>query len=118
MRVFLLSLLLAAAVVSGFQPVTSRSGRPTSSARQGIFDKFVNQMEAGYKGEDSAFQKQKAADEQKRLNQRKRADERKSRGYTELEEVQKQGKKTFAKLKVDEEEEPPAKDEKKFFGLF
>lgn len=85
-------------------------------ARHGIFDKFVQSMEAGYKGEDSAFQKQKAFDEQKRLEQRKRADERKSRGYTELKDVQ--GKKSFAKLKVDDEPEPPAKEEKKFFGLF
>jgi hypothetical protein len=73
-------------------------------------------MEAGYKGDDSAFQKQKAADEQKRTGQRNRVEERKSRGYTELKDLK--GKKTFAKLKVDEKQEPPAKEEKKFFGLF
>jgi hypothetical protein len=75
-------------------------------------------MEAGYKGEDSAYQKQKAFDEQKRAEQRKRSEERKARGFTELKDLQ--GKKTFSKLKYDEEQDasPPAKEEKKFFGLF
>lgn len=75
-------------------------------------------MEAGYKGDDSAFQKQKAFDEKKRAEQRKRAEERKARGFTELKDLQ--GKKTFSKLKYEEENDdvPPAKDEKKFFGLF
>ena len=76
-------------------------------------------MEAGYKGEDSAYQKQKAFDEKKRAEQRKRAEERKSRGFTELKDLQ--GKKTFSKLKYEDDDDdapPPAKEEKKFFGLF
>jgi len=72
-------------------------------------------MEAGYKGEDSAFQKQKAADEKKREEKRKQADARKARGYTELKDSF--GKKTFVKVKYEEPAEP-AKEEKKFFGLF
>ncbi len=112
MRQYLILLLLVV-VVSGFQPTFQNQRLAT--ARHGIFDKFIESMEAGYKGEDSAYQKQKAFDENKRAEQRKRADERKSRGYTELKNVQ--GKKTLTKLKYEEEPEPP-KEEKKFFGLF
>ena len=85
MRSYLL-LSLCVAVVSGFHS-QSRLLRPPSigfsrfdTSRHGIFDKFIESMEAGYKGEDSAYQKQKAFDEKKRAEQRKRAEERKSRG--------------------------------------
>lgn len=102
--------------VSAFQPlIHPKNGRTTVSC-QGLFDGFINSMEAGYKGEDSAFQKQKAADAKKREEQKKRAEERKARGYTELKDVA--GKKSFAKVKYEAEPEEASKDEKKFFGLF
>jgi len=100
---------------TAFQPTPQNTRH--STAHHGIFDKFIDSMEAGYKGEDSAFQKQKAADEAKRLEQKRRADERKNRGFTELKDVK---KRTFAKMKFDgpEEEDEEDGNKKKLFGLF
>jgi len=105
-------LLVALVVVSGFQPMP-HLGRP-ATARPGIFDKFVESMEAGYKGEDSAFQKQKAADAKKQEEKRNQVQQRKGQGYTKLSDVK---ERTFSKVKYEEKPEPE-KDEKKFFGLF
>lgn len=71
-------------------------------------------MEAGYKGDNSAFQKQKAFDEEKRRAKKEQTNARKAKGYTELKDVA--GKRTFAKTKYDAPEEKPK--EKKLFGLF
>lgn len=109
----LLSLALFFVAVCGFQTTLPNPRQHT--AIYGIFDKFIESMEAGYKGEDSAFQKQKAFDEMKRADQRKRAEERKARGFTELKNIQ--GKKTTTKPESEQAPEPP-KEEKKFFGLF
>jgi len=104
-----------------FLPTTSFQPTPQnhrhSTAQKGIFDKFIESMEAGYKGEDSAFQKQKAADEAKRLEQKRRADDRKKRGFTELKDVR---KRTFTKLQYDgaDDDEEEDKNKKKLFGLF
>ena len=102
MRSSLAYFFLLAAVVSGF-----RQMNPTRQAS--------TVCHAGYKGEDSAFQKQKAADEKKREMKRNQAEERKARGYTELKDAV--GKKTFAKVKYEEKPGTP-KEEKKLFGLF
>jgi hypothetical protein len=112
MRSFSVSFLLFAAAASGFRPA-KLTKQPTVICK-GLFDGFINSMEAGYKGEDSAFQKQKAADAKKREEQRKRAEERKSRGYTELKDVA--GKKTSVMVKYEESE--TTNEEKKFFGIF
>jgi len=82
----------------------------------GIFDKFVKGMEGNYKGDDSNFNKQKAADEQKRLAKKERMTAaRDKKGITELKDVK---KKTFAKMKYQEEEKDEAPPKKKnIFGL-
>lgn len=115
-RPALASLLLAAVclvMTSALQVAPNGSRHASSTALDGLFDSFINSMEAGYKGEDSAFQKQKAADEAKRAEQKKRADARKARGFTELKDVK---ERTFAKTKYDAPPEKP--QEKKLFGLF
>lgn len=119
MRLFLLSQLLLVTLVvvaNGFLllPPTTTTGRP-GTARAGIFDKFVESMEAGYKGDDSAFQKQKAADAKKQEEKRKQAEARKARGYTKLSEVK---ERSFSKLKYEDKDDEPPAQEKKFFGLF
>ena len=118
MRAFLpLLAALFATMVSGFQPLI-RPATPvrqeTTTAIYGLFDKFINDMEAGYKGEDSAYQKQKAFDAEKRQAKKDQNNARKAKGYTELKDVG--GKRTFAKTKYDAPEEKPK--EKKLFGLF
>lgn len=107
----LLLVLAPITSVSAFQPIFH--GR-SSTARHGIFDRFIESMEAGYKGEESAYQKQKAFDAKKREQKRKQVEERKARGFTKLSDVQ---GKTFAKVEYEAGPEPQ-KQEKKFFGLF
>ena len=73
-------------------------------------------MEAGYKGEDSAFQKQKAADAAKNAEKKKRSDARKARGFTQLSDVK---ERSYAKLKYDESESSDDDEpKKKLFGIF
>jgi len=111
MRSFLAILVAFVTTVSSFQPRAPFVRHGTEM--NGIFDGFIKSMEAGYVGgDDSAFAKQKRADEQKRAEKLKQSEERKKRGFTELKDVK---GKTFAKTKYDleEEKEDPIK---KFFG--
>ncbi|VEU38636.1 unnamed protein product [Pseudo-nitzschia multistriata] len=115
--------IAASALVSGFvqQPAQSIRSAPesTTTAVNGIWDKVVKSMESGYAGgEESPYAKIKAADAKKEEIRRKKALERQKRGFTELKDVK---KKSFVKLKypgAEEEEEPPAPEKKKLFGLF
>ena len=112
--VFLLCWTLA--VVQSFQLAPRPSQQRLMTARHGLFDGFINSMEAGYKGgEDSAFSKQKAADEAKRLAKKKATEARKKRGFTELKDVK---ERTYAKITYDDSNDPPREEKKKLFGLF
>ena len=110
----LLCLLVTAALA--FSPVSSpcwsRATTTTTTSLQGLFDGFINSMEAGYKGEESAYKKQKEMDEAKARAKKEAFEERKAKGFTLLKDVK---EKTFAKPKYELEEKPK---EKKLWGLF
>merc|ERR1740139_2076509 len=80
------------------QAVSSFTSPKSASARYGMFDGFKKTMEAGYAGEDSAYNKQKALDEKKRNEKKNRNEQRRAKGVTELKDVK---QKTFAKTKYD-----------------
>jgi len=117
MRSFLfVCLCLAVAVVSGFQQQlpTARVTTDSSTAVFGLFDGFIRSMEAGYKGEDSAFAKQKAFDEEQRRKQKEKSDERRARGFRTLNDMIGE-KKTPVEPKNEVEDNP--KEDKKW-GIF
>lgn len=73
-------------------------------------------MEGNYKGDDSNFNKQKAADKEKAdAKQKVKVEARKKKGFPQLDDVK---KKTFSKMKYQEEEEDEAPPKKKnMFGF-
>ncbi|CAB9523701.1 expressed unknown protein [Seminavis robusta] len=109
----LLFLCLFLVAASAFAPSSITPSRTTSTTSlNGLFDGFINSMEAGYKGDDSAFKKQKAADQAKRDAKKAEFEERRSQGFRLLSDVK---EKTFAQPKYEQEEKPK---EKKLWGLF
>jgi len=119
MRVILAFVVVAIAAVSSFQPSSHPQNTRMDTARYGLFDGFIKNMEAGYVGDDSAYQKAKASDEQKRAAKKAKFEAKRAQGFTELKDVK---QRTFAKMKFgaeEEDDEPPAAPEKKkLFGLF
>eukprot|EP00546_Thalassionema_frauenfeldii_P009183 CAMPEP_0178922372 /NCGR_PEP_ID=MMETSP0786-20121207/16115_1 /TAXON_ID=186022 /ORGANISM="Thalassionema frauenfeldii, Strain CCMP 1798" /LENGTH=112 /DNA_ID=CAMNT_0020596725 /DNA_START=36 /DNA_END=374 /DNA_ORIENTATION=- len=103
-------------VCSFHHPAVRSAAASRSTAVYGIFDKFVKSMESGYAGgEDSPYAKIKEQDRKKKEEEQKRSAERRKRGFTELKDVK---KKSFAKIKYDDNEKNDGDSEKKLFGLF
>jgi hypothetical protein len=120
MRSFSIVLILAVvvAIASGFHQSGHHATRRPSSvvSLNGLFDGFINSMEAGYKGEDSAFARQKAADEKKIQAKKNQSEARRSKGFNELKDV---NERTFAKVKYEESEDKGAEEKKTgLFGLW